>query len=56
MKVKRTSGIMAVWYFLLLVMTFAAPASGVLIIITAIVQWAWSGPLKKNGITWTVKK
>lgn len=56
MKMNKTSPIIAIWYLVLLVMTFIAPASGVLIIITAVIQWAWTGPLKKHGIIWTMKK
>lgn len=56
MKVKISSVLLILWYALLLVMVFIIPASGVLIIVTAIAEWLWKGPLKKNGPTWNIKR
>lgn len=50
--------VLIIWYLFcfFVFISHRSLAYAVLIILTAIMEWLWKGPLKKHGITWTVKK
>lgn len=56
MKIKISAVLLALWYLFCLIMIFKVPAFGIVVLITAVLEWLWKGPLTKHGITWTVKK
>lgn len=55
-KIKVSSLVLMIWYLFWLIMLFKAPASGCIILLTALCEWLWRGPLKRHGLTWTIKK
>lgn len=53
---KITSIILTAWYIVMVLMMFIAPASGILIIVTFVIEKLWNGPLKRNGLKWKIRK